>query len=127
MEVRQIRDNSKMKNILFFLLVISASFGCTGDAEIVVPENVLSEEKMAAVLLDVHLAEASMNLNVNPQSIQKTSTDLKVDILKKHNIDKKMFDESFQFYTENPALLNEVYQAVLNELSKMQAQVMNEK
>ncbi len=116
-----------MKKIVVLLFIISASFGCSGDAEISIPENVLPKEKMAAVMLDIHLTEASMNLSLNPQTININHSDIKVDILKKHQLEKKQFDESFAFYTQNPALLNEVYQIVLDDLSKMQAQVMNEK
>ncbi|NBX87236.1 MAG: DUF4296 domain-containing protein [Bacteroidetes bacterium] len=43
--------------------------------------------------------------------------------LKKNNITKKQFDESFRFYSLHPKMLSEVYQIVLNNLSKMQAEV----
>jgi len=115
-----------MKKTFLYLLFLSALLACNNNAEISIPDSVISKEKMAEVLLDIHLAEASMNLSLNPQSIQPKGIQLNVNILKKHGIDKKMFDESFQFYSENPALLNEIYQQVLNDLSKLQAQVMNE-
>jgi hypothetical protein len=116
-----------MKKYFLYFLFISALLACNNNAEISIPDSVISKEKMAAVLLDIHLAEANMNLSVNPQSIQPKSNSLNIDILKKHGLNKKTFDESFQFYSENPALLNEIYQQVLNDLSKLQAQVMNEK
>jgi len=47
--------------------------------------------------------------------------------LKKNNITKKQYDDSYNFYTQHPALLNEVYDLVLNDLSKMQAEVTNKK
>jgi hypothetical protein len=49
------------------------------------------------------------------------------DVMKKNNITKKQFDDSFEFYSRNPVLLTEVYQLVLNNLSKMQAEVVNNK
>ena len=118
-----------MKNI-FSIFLLGLLFSCTSieNSEVDVPANILSEEKMAKVMADVHLLEAALNIgsyskdnlilnNVNPTS----------DILKKNGVTKAQFDESFQFYTEYPQLLVKVYQLVLNDLSKMQAEVMNKK
>ena len=85
---------------------------------------------MAAVMVDVHLLEASMNVIGVGEGRINLGTDgapLDIDVLKKHNITKKQFDESFNFYSNNPQLLSEVYQMVLNDLSKMQAEVTNKK
>lgn len=118
-----------MKNT-FSIFLLSLLFSCTAieDKEVKIPENILSEEKMAQVMVDVHLLEATLNVstfskdnvvlnNINPSS----------DILKKNGVTKKQYDENFQFYTQYPQLLVEVYQLVLNDLSKMQAEVMNNK
>lgn len=83
---------------------------------------------MVDVMLDIHLLEASMSLNV--ASVDKntaTNPTPSFDVLKKNKISKKQYDESFDFYSQHPELLNEVYQLVLNDLSKMQAEVLNKK
>lgn len=98
---------------------------CSDKAGITIPDTVLSKEKMAAVMVDIELLEASVNITgVGPGKIDVagSSISLKIDVLKKHNITKKQFDDSFSFYANNPSVLSEVYELVLNDLSKMQAE-----
>lgn len=103
-------------------------FACSGEKTVSIPENILPQEKMAEVMLDVHLLEATMNLNsTSADKITPGNPSPSFDVLKKNNISKKLYDESFDFYTQHPELLIEVYQSVLNELSKMQAEVTNKK
>ena len=115
----------------FLFVFISLLFAaCSGEQKVSIPDSVLSEEKMAAVMLDINLMEASMNITgVHPNRIDLAGSNvpLNLDILKKHNLTKKQFDESFSFYSNNPELLSEVYQIVLNDLSKMQAEVSRKK
>lgn len=111
------------KNFLlaFFSIFL---FACTDSDTIAVPDSVLAKEKMADVMTDIHLLEATLNLHVG--STDKLGPDgkpINVNIYKKHQITKEQFDESYKFYTENPELLAEVYQLVLNKLSRMQAEV----
>jgi Domain of unknown function (DUF4296) len=111
----------KISIILFCVLLIN----CTPDKTVTIPDTVLSKEKMAAVMVDIHLLEASMNVTgMNPKRIDLAGSSmvLNIDLLKKHNITKQQFQDSFAFYSIHPALLSEVYQLVLNDLSKMQAE-----
>ena len=101
---------------------------CSQDKTVHIPDSVLPEEKMAEVLVDIHLLEATLNISTfSRDNITKSDLSPTTDILKKHEINKAQYDESFAFYTRNPQLLGEVYQQVLNDLSKMQAQVTNSK
>jgi len=80
--------------------------------------------------MDVHLLEASLNTNAyNPQKVATNGTVAVIteDILKKNQITKAQYDESFQFYSNHPKLLSEVYEMVLNDLSKLQAEVVSGK
>ena len=115
---------------LFYLFICLLFMACSGSLEIKIPDNVLSKDKMTQVMMDIHLMEASINLSGgNPKKIDLAGSNvpLNIDVLKKNNITKKQFDDSFSFYTHNPELLSEIYQNVLNELSKMQAEVSNKK
>jgi hypothetical protein len=112
---------------LFFCTLL---FACSHKQTESVPNTVLSKEKMAEVLTDIHLLEAMMNTNVQtPDKASSANAPIQpaVDVLKKNNISKKQYDESFDFYTKHPELLSEIYQLVLNNLSKMQAEAMNKK
>jgi len=82
---------------------------------------------MAAVIIDIHLLEAALNLNAGNVSKETMEEKVNTNIFKKHNITKEQYEESYSFYTENPGELTKVYDIVLSELSKMQASVGNSK
>jgi hypothetical protein len=110
----------------FFIILLSFSFfACTDAYKVKIPDSVLSKEKMAAVLLDIHLLEATLNLNAG--NVNASDGKLSFDIYNKHGITKEQYEESYTFYTENPEALKEVYDIVLNELSKLQVTVSNSK
>lgn len=111
---------------LLFCIVLLAS--CSDTKTVSIPDSVLSENKMSEVMVDVHLLEATLNINTfSRDKVSKGAIEPTTDILKKHSVTKQQYDESFTFYTRNPQLLSEVYLKVLNELSKMQAQVTHSK
>ena len=116
----------KMKKfaVLFLSILLLA---CSSKQVESIPDSVLPEEKMAEVLVDIHLLEATMNLTpYTPGQIAAIGDTVvtTVDVFKKNNISKKQYDESFEFYTQHPELLSEIYQLVLNNFSKMQAETM---
>lgn len=89
-----------------------------------IPETTLSKEKMVGVMLDIHISEATMNMTPINRNVSD-SPKPGIDVLKKNNISKEQFDESFVFYTQHPLLLNEIYEEVMDSLSKMQAEVLS--
>lgn len=101
----------------FFVLISFLFFACSGEQK-EIPDSVLSKEKMAEVMVDIHLVEAALNLNAGKQEVREK---LNFDIYKKHNITKEEYQKSYVYYTENPEALTEVYDIVLKELSKLQA------
>ena len=101
---------------------------CAEEKKLEIPVNVLSKEKMAEVMVDIHLLEATMGLNTNnadrsnPEDPAPTFS-----VFNKHNTTKVQYDSSFVFYSYHPDLFTEVYREVLESLSQMQAEVMNAK
>ena len=76
---------------------------------------------MAQVIADIHLAEAEVNIHMLPDS----SSDKKLSfqkIFEKHAITKQQYEKSLSFYVNRPEMLDEIYESVLNELSKMQGE-----
>ena len=113
----------------FTIFCITLFCACTSIEERPsIPDSVLSQEKMAEVMVDVHLLEAALNVSAySKDQIVASPIIPNSDVLKKNDVTKKQYEESFAFYSKNPLLLTEVYQIVLNNLSKMQAEVMNKK
>jgi hypothetical protein len=114
-----------MKKIFLIFLLFTILISCTSEEKsISIPETTLSKEKMVSVMLDIHISEATMNMT----PINRNASDRPVpgiDVLQKNNISKEQFDESFIFYTKHPVLLNEIYDEVMDSLSKMQAEVLS--
>ena len=110
-----------MKKIIAYLLLIFL-FSCKQDnKQIVIPDTVLSKEKMAEIVLQIHLAEAKANLNSQPD-VRLTSKVNFSEIAKSNNVSEAQYDSSMIFYINHPLLLNEVYEITLNELSKKQSE-----
>lgn len=105
----------------FFFLLFSLFTSCKEDA-IIIPDSVLSQDTMAAVLVDMQLLEA-MNVKIGvADSLSKDSILIQyARIFKKHKITQEQFENSLSFYKANPELLEEIYDKTINELSRMQA------
>lgn len=112
------------------VLVFSCFFivACSEKKVEQIPANILSKEKMAELLLDVHLLESA--ISINTISIDKSNPDDPLptfNVLKKHHVSKQTYDSSFVYYADHPNQLSEIYQEVLDSLSRLQANVQNEK
>ncbi len=121
-----------MLNKFWFCVFLVCLISCSDNKSISIPDDVLPKDKMAAVMVDLHLLEASINVTgVGPRNgdidFPGKSIPLDINVLKNNNITKVQFEDSFRFYTNNPQLLSEVYQLVLNDLSKMQAELSKKK
>lgn len=101
---------------------------CSDATDVKIPDNVLPKEKMAEVMVDVHLLEATINMSITVTDKAGFSEKGQlIDVFRRHNVTRQQYDESYIFYTRHPDLLSEVYQLVLNELSKIQVEVTNGK
>lgn len=116
----------KQKIVLIFLCVLF--FSCSGNKEAAIPETVLPAQKMAEVMLDIHLLEATLNTNSYiPDKAGAVAPSPTTDILKENGISKKQWEESFYFYSQHTDLLVKIYEQVLSDLSTMQAEAGNKK
>jgi hypothetical protein len=125
----KLEDLLKIKKIVLVVLC-SCMISCGNDKDIVIPEHILSKKKMALVMTDMHLLEASMNLNISSAITTDKTPDMESrvrSVLKKNAVTKEQYETSFSFYTAHTQLLSELYTEVLNNLSKLQAKVANEK
>ena len=113
---------------IFLFLLCSLLYSCSGNSGVKIPDDVLPKEKMAEVMVDIHLLEAAMNVSISTtDKVGISENQMVVDVFNKHNVTRKQYEDSYLFYTRNPELLEQVYELVLNDLSKMQAQITNGK
>lgn len=111
--------------LIFISLLVFA--GCqTKIKEDKPPANLIADSTMRAVLVDVHLAEgASQVRNIPVADFNKYQKDQLLIILRFHHLDEKQFMDSYQYYSDHPAKLGLIYEGVINELSKLQAESVN--
>lgn len=108
----------------FYCLLFTAYcllfFSCgQREKSVIVPADVLPKTKMAQVITDIHMAEADIDLRTAPDAPNRDTVNFQKIFVKQH-INKSQYEKSLSFYVSHPELLNDVYQEVMNELSKMQ-------
>ena len=107
----------------FFIALISVLiFESCARMEESVPKEIISPDSMAALLIDIHIAEAAANVT-RINDVQKFSAyDLYPMIFKTHHTDSTAFRKSFDYYLQHPRKLDKIYEQVLNELSRRESE-----
>lgn len=84
-----------------------------------VPGDVIPMEQMKLIMTDMHISDAVAETNAQKGEDERVQVQRNNEqIFKNHGITKEEFLKSFQFYENNPVLLNKMYDEILNELSK---------
>ena len=108
----------------FFTVVVSVLlFQSCARREEVVPKEIISPDSMVAILVDVHLAEATASMN-RINDIQRFSApELYPVIYKSHHTDSITFRKSFDYYLDHPKKLDKIYEQVISELSRRESEI----
>ncbi len=105
---------------LLTLLVLSQSSCGSREQDLTpVPEGILSKEEFRDVLIQLSLAESSINLNFQNVIPAKLDSTYPFNPLKDLNIRKSLFDSSLHFYTAHPVIYRTVYDSVLARLNDL--------
>jgi hypothetical protein len=83
------------------------------------PDNLLNQTQLSDILTEMHLADAIANgtKSGNLDSVNREAISLNAYILEKHQLTREQFMESFDFYKQNPVLMDSVYAEVITKLS----------
>lgn len=83
-------------------------------------KEILSKEKLASVLSDIHLAEAKINEKHigSSDSALVLFQEIQKSIFQKHGVDSVQVNRSFEAYVKEPDQFLEMYEMVSEELSK---------
>lgn len=124
------------------VLLLLSSCGTKEDKTVVVgekPSDLIPEDKMIKVLVDVHLLESGIGVRVphggsrapfmiSPTQNMEMPTTLSgdsmpyYDIFAKHGYTRDQFERSVQWYALDAAHFSIMYDEVINELTRRQAQ-----
>ncbi|TAH29764.1 MAG: DUF4296 domain-containing protein [Cytophagales bacterium] len=113
-----------MKKYFYYLFLLIFLGNC-GKSSIDIPKDILSRQKMRSVLIDIHLLEGKIAESgyIYPDTATINYVRGSKIIWKKHKIDSVYFRKSFQYYTQNPAILTQIYQEVVDSLSLREVKV----
>ncbi len=98
---------------LSFCLVLILCVGCDST-----PDYVISQDKMAQILIDIHTAESVIESNRKEYESDSVKKALKQSIYLKHNVTAEQVDTSFVWYGHNIEQYIEVYDKVISQLEE---------
>ena len=102
---------------LLALGVCLLAFSCSEETNLVIPE-----EELVPVLVDIHLAEA-MAQKLYGELKDTISQTYYEQVFTIHHITREQFDEAYQQLQDDPKLMFQVYEKVLEEINRQEAQV----
>ena len=100
-----------MKKISYFFLMIVFVFSCGDDEKsIVIPSDIMNKDDFSSLITDVLILEG-----YNSRVARLDTTGIKMsylynDLFDDYNISKAEFDKSYNFYSEHPELMKEIFE-----------------
>ena len=117
------RSNYGHAIVLLAMLLLLFAAGCKQKYPSV-PGDIIPVDKMESVLMDMHISDAvAETRSLGDGNEKKWSTQYYLQIYKNHHITKEDFLKSYLFYQNNPVLLNKLYDDLLSDMSKREAQI----
>ena len=106
------------RGIIFCILFL---VGCENKSE-VIPPGIISKDSMISIMADIHIAESRLVVAgvIFKQKDIKSAYMRKV--LSEASVDTTRFLKSFDFYAARPVVFSEMYEQVIVEISKRQAE-----
>lgn len=81
--------------------------------------NIISPDSMSLIMTDIHLIEgAKVGENIMGDSLRAAHYFHRV--YDKYGITQAYFERSFDYYSERPEEMNRIYEAVIEELTRME-------
>lgn len=87
----------------------------------------LSQTEMEKLLVEIHLADAIAQEKSNGNlELEKNLSEQGLNqILQNYKLKKQDFDSLYVYYIRQPELMNEMYNNIIEELSRKQAELAN--
>ncbi len=104
----------KSYNVIFLCgLLLSA---CYNEKTIQKPENLIEQEKMAIIISDFTLLEATMNTVAANRALVDST--LKVNLFDEHKISQEQFSESLLYYSKKPEEMKAIQEQVIEIITE---------
>ncbi len=114
-----------MNKLVFALIVIFSLTSCynTNNSKPDEPEIFLSRLQMVEIMTEVQLIEASFNIKNNRSNADELKPKYYEKILKQYGITIQQLKDNIDYYNNYPKIMEEIYESVLANLSKIQSKV----
>ncbi|MBL4675112.1 MAG: DUF4296 domain-containing protein [Mucilaginibacter sp.] len=94
---------------LFFSVLLFAA--CKPSAT--TPPNVIDEQRMIRLLTDLHIADGELYaITPVPDTLYKYGREKYLTLFKAYQVTEKQFDDSFKYYSQDPAKIQGIYENV---------------
>jgi hypothetical protein len=110
------------KKILTSLCLSGLFFVSCSKKEEKIPAQIIPKDKMVHVMVDIHLAEAHSQFNIPFDDPKKAKQGYYKFIFNKYKITSSQLMASWSFYAAHPEIFEKIYEEVITELSKKQAE-----
>ena len=109
--------------IIILITLMLVTQGCRDESKVKKPSNYINTDQMAEILTDIYLADGLLNNPLIRKKYEyKDSTQNYMDIIESYGYTKSDFDESISYlFMSNPQKLEMVYDRVMANLSKIEA------
>ena len=115
------------KNILILFLILPLLFSCYNVNKQVIekPDPFLSRESMVELLTDIQLAEGIIiyNRSNKVNNFDRYKDSLYSTIFRNHDVTYEIFKENINYYNTDPEFMEDIYEEVLTNLTKMKSEV----
>lgn len=111
----------KTSRTFFFYFSLILFVSCS-NKDVSIPPEILPQDSMIQIMANVHLAESRLLMSgryVNNEALKSAYIQ---KVLSESNISAERFQSSFAYYTSRPELFSEMYNKVMEEISRRQAE-----
>jgi hypothetical protein len=104
-----------VKRILIALVWLVFSFACQSSRSR--PNGLLDEDQMVSILLDIQLTEGIVSAMPVPyDSANVLYSLMEKEVFIKHGVSDSVFTTSMKFYLEDAALIEKIYERIIDSL-----------
>ena len=111
---------SKLRFSFILILFLCGFYSCSKNGG-TIPEGVIPKDTMISVMADIHLAESRLMMSGKYAQNTNLKSTYMQEVLHRSNIDTSRLQKSFSYYSSQPELFSEMYDKVMEEISKRQA------
>lgn len=120
-----------MKRLALLLLLFVLATACGRRDKGSMPERLLNEQEMIAIMTDVQIIEADINyqkarekdsVEIIPKDYVRMSREYYTQLFEHYGITDSIFEQNMRYYTKQPEVLGRIMDSVMQRLTKEQSE-----